>query len=130
MAITARQRKIGFAGAAAVSAAAVGGLLIGLGPHYLPQAGAGVLAAIVLMGVFLATVPRWRRLDDMQRDSRLVSWYWGGGFGSGLGLLLALVLAGVRSPLFEGAALVWLLQFLGYAVARFRWWLAHRSAAA
>jgi len=129
MAITARQKKIGFAGVASVAAAILGGLLIGLGALYLSQAAASVLAAIVLLVVFLAMLPRWRTLDHMQQDSRLVSWYWGGGFGGGLGLILALVIAGARSPLFAGAALVWLLQFMGYAVARLRWWLAHRSEA-
>lgn len=124
-----RQRQILFAGAAAVFAATFGGLLIGIVPLYLPRVMASALAAIVLIGVLLATLPRWRRLDHMQRDSRLASWYWGGSFGGSLGLVLAIIFAGVRSPLFAGAALVWLLQFTGYAVARFKWWLAYRSEA-
>ncbi|WP_448663343.1 hypothetical protein ACG3SL_01325 [Sphingomonas sp. CJ20] len=130
MGISARQRRIWIAAAATVLAAALGGVLIGLGPRYLPAPGAGVFAAIVLAGAFLAMLPRWRALDHMQKDSRLISWYWGGGFGGGLGLVLAAVLAGTRSPLFAGAALVWLLQFLGYALARLNWWLAHRADAA
>jgi hypothetical protein len=63
----------------------------------------------------------------MQRDSRLNSWYWGGGFGGGAGLVLALLFTGVRSQVFAGAALVWALQFTGYAVARLHWWLVHRT---
>jgi hypothetical protein len=130
MAITARQRKIGIAGVAAMSAAVVGGFLIGIIPQYLAPTLGGVMAIAVLIGVFVTMLPRWRMLDHMQQDSRLGSWYWGGSFGGAVGLVLAIVCAGVRSPLFAGAALIWLLQFTGYAVARLRWWLAHRSGAA
>jgi hydrogenase/urease accessory protein HupE len=127
MAITARQRKIGIGGVMAILAAAAGGLLIGILPRHLPLTIGAALATVILIGVFLAMLPRWRRLDHMQRDSRLVSWYWGGGFGGGLGLVLALMFAGARSPLFAGAALVWMLQFTGYTLARLSWWFAHRS---
>jgi hypothetical protein len=130
MAITARQRKIGIAGVVAVSAAVGGGSLIGIIPRYLPPTLGGVLAIAVLIGVFLTMVPRWRMLDHMQQDSRLDSCYWGGSFGGAVGLILAIVFAGVRSPLFAGAALIWLFQFTGYALARLRWWLAHRSGVA
>lgn len=129
MAITARQWKIGIAAIGAISAATIGGFLIGVIPRYLSPTWGGVLATTVLIGAFLASLPRWHRLDHMQRDSRLVGWYWGGGFGGGLGLVLTLVFAGVRSPFFAGAALIWLLQFTGYALARLQWWLAHRSKA-
>lgn len=130
MAITTRQRKIGIAGVAAVLAAAGGGFLIGIIPQYLAPTLGGVLAIAVLIGVFLTILPRWRMLDHMQQDSRLASWYWGASFGGAVGLVLAIVFAGVRSPLFAGAALIWLFQFTGYAVARLRWWLAHRSGVA
>lgn len=129
MAITARQWKIGIAGVAAMAAATGGGFLIGIIPHYFAPAIGGLLAVTILGAVFLAMLPRWRSLDYMQQDSRLASWYWGGGFGGGAGLLLALVIAGVSSPFFAGAALVWLLQCAGYVMARLRWWLAHRSKA-
>lgn len=130
MAITARQRKIGIAGVAAISGAAVGGFLIGIIPQYLAPTLGAALAIAVMIGMFGATLPRWRMLDHMQQDSRLASWYWGGGFGGAVGLVLAIVFAGVRSSLVAGAALIWLFQFTGYAVARFRWWRAHRSRAA
>lgn len=126
----ARQRQIVMAGIWALAAAAAGGLLIGISPRLLPPAATGVLAVVTLAGVFLAIRPRWRRLDDLERHSRLSSWYWGGGFGWALGLVLAAVLAGVRSPIFAGAALVSLLQFTGYAAARLQWWLEHRAPAA
>jgi hypothetical protein len=130
MVITARQRKIGIAGIAMTATAAGGGLLIGIIPEHLPPTVQGVVAIAVLAGVFLTMLPRWRSLDHMQRDSRLSSWYWGGGFAGGAGVLLALILAGGRSPFFAGAALVWFLQFAGYALARLQWWLSHRSEGA
>jgi hypothetical protein len=130
MAITARQKQIYIAGALMMSAAAGGGLLIGILPRYQTPVFSGTLAIAVMIGVFLTMLPRWRMLDHMEQDSRLLSWYWGGGFGGSVGLVLVIVFAGVRSPLFSGAALIWLLQCMGYAVARFRWWLAHRSDAA
>ena len=130
MAIMTRHRKIWLAAAIALLAAVAGGILIGLLPLFPSKIVAGGLAAIILTGVFLAMTPRWRMLDYMQRDSRLVNWYWGGSFGGGLGLVLAIILGGVRSPLFAGAALVWLLQCAGYVLGRVRWWLAHRSTAA
>jgi hypothetical protein len=77
------------------------------------------LAIVVLVGAFISMVPRWQMLDHMQKDSRLTSWYWGGGFGGGAGLVVALMFSGVRSPFFAGAALVWLLQCTGYAIAAF-----------
>lgn len=128
MAVTARQVKIGRAIAGSLLAAVIAGLLIGVFLLHLSLAVAGPLAAIVLAGAFIAALPHWRMLDHMQRDSRLLSWYWGGGFGGGLGLVLALMLAGARSPVFAGAALVWTLQLAGYAAWRLGWWLAHRSA--
>jgi hypothetical protein len=130
MIFTARQRKIGIAGALSVFAAAGGGLLIGLLPGYQAPVLSGAMSVAVLIGVFLAMLPRWRRLDHMQRDSRLSSWYWGGSFGAAAGLVLALLFTGARSPFFAGAAMIWLLQFTGYAVARLWWWRAHRADAA
>jgi hypothetical protein len=122
-----RRQKLAVAAASMLLAAITAGLVIGLLPKRMPLAATGPLAGLILLGAFLTIRPYWRRLDHMQRDSRLVSWYWGGGFGGGLGLVLAVTVAGVRSPLFAGAALVWGLQFAGYATARLRWWLAHRA---
>ncbi|OAN65939.1 hypothetical protein A7X12_14480 [Sphingomonas sp. TDK1] len=113
-----------------VLAGIAGGIVIGLGPQFLGLAVCAILTVTVLTGIFLAMVPRWRMLDHLQQDSRLASWYWGGGFGAALGLVLAILAVGVRSPLFLGAALLFLLQFAGYSVVRLRWWLAHRAIAA
>jgi len=127
-----RSKAIWSATALSLLAAASAGALFGMfGMFGMGASGpvAGLVAAIVLAGAFLAMLPRWHRLDHMERDGRLLSWYWGGGFGGGLALLLALALGGARSPLFTGAALVWLLQCAGYAAWRLGWWLRHRGAA-
>jgi uncharacterized membrane protein YfcA len=133
MAIGEREKRIRIASAVSLLAACVAGILIGLlsgqAPH-IPQLAVGLLAAAILFGAFMAMVPRWRRLDHMQQDSRLRSWYWGGGFAGGLGLVLALIFGGARSPLFAGAALVWLLQCAGYGASRLNWWRVHRAEAA
>jgi hypothetical protein len=130
MALTARQRKIGIAGVGAICAAIGGAIVIGCLPLDLVPAVRVLLALVILTGVFLAMVPRWRVLDHMQHDSRLASWYWGGSFGGALGLVLAILVVGVRSPFFTGAALLWLFQFTGYSAVRLYWWLAHRPGAA
>lgn len=128
--VMSRQRQIQIAAVALLLAGGIGGVLIGLSPIYLAPIWAGVATALVLAAVFLAMLPRWQRLDHMQRDSRLLSWYWGGGFGGGLALVLTLTMAGSGSPIFIGAAAVWLLQCAGYLAGRFWWWFAHRAEAA
>lgn len=127
MAVSARQRKIGIAFAAMMLCAAIAGLLIAILSSHVSMGVAGLLAALVLAAALLAARPWWRMLDHMQRDAHLTSWYWGGSFGGGLGLVLAIIAAGTRSPLFAGAALVWLLQCAGYGIALLIWRFAHRS---
>ena len=90
---------------------------------------AGLLVILIWVAVFLAMLPWWRNLDHMQHDSHLVSWYWGGSFGGGLCLMLVMAIAGVRSEMFAGAALVWLAQIAGYAIALLKWWITHRAEA-
>jgi hypothetical protein len=129
MGITARQKRVARVTLLLACASVAAGLLIGTFSRYQFSISSLALAIVVLVGAFISMVPRWQMLDHMQKDSRLTSWYWGGGFGGGAGLVVALMFSGVRSPFFAGAALVWLLQCTGYAIARFRWWLAHRSEA-
>lgn len=122
-----RRKAIWSTTALSIIAAAVAGGLFGLFGIGASSPVAVMIAVTVLAGAFVAALPRWRRLDHMERDSRLLGWYWGGGFGGGLGLLLALAMGGARSPVFAGAALVWLLQFGGYVVWRLGWWIHHRA---
>jgi hypothetical protein len=112
-----------------VLAGVAGGLLVTAGEHGVAKWAVLALMAAVLAAVFAAAGPWWARLDDMQRDGRLVSWYWGGAFGGGLGLLAALALGGTRSPLVYGALLVWVPQCAGYLLYRLGWTLSHRVVA-
>jgi hypothetical protein len=74
-------------------------------------------ALLTVMGlVFLGTYPWWRRLDDVQRQSHLVSWYWGGMIG-GVVVLMALIAgAGVHSDLARGGVFVIVGQAIGFAI--------------
>jgi hypothetical protein len=77
-----------------------------------------------------AAGPWWRRLDDMQRQGHLVSWYWGG-IGGMLMTLMALVAAtGVRSPLATGGFLVTIGQSAGFLVYWLFWARGRRGPAA
>lgn len=126
-----RENKLWTAVIWSLLAASVGGLLCSLvmfvWRDHIPPLAAGLLVIAIWAAVFLAMLPWWRRLDHMQRDSHLVSWYWGGSFGGGLALLLVMAIGGVRSDMFAGAALVWLAQTAGYAIALLKWWITHRA---
>jgi hypothetical protein len=88
-------------------------------------------ALLAISGLALATLhPWWRKLDDMQRTSQLVSWYWGGMAG-GLVVLMALVAAtGARSDSSQGALYLVLGQAAGFLVFLAGRWLHHRGPAA
>jgi hypothetical protein len=129
-----RTRNLRLAAAFALFAATAGGLASGLitlhGRDHMPAALLGLLLAVVLAVMFAGLLPWWRRLDHMERDGHLMSWYWGGSFGGGLGVLLLLVVDRGSGQLLMGAVLVWFAQIIGYAVALIAWKVAHRSGEA
>jgi len=134
MPIERRQKVIWMAGGAALLAAMgvglVCGVLITAGQGHIPLA-LIVLACAVLIGVaLLACMPWWRRLDHMARDAHLTAWYWGASFGGGVALLATIASSGFRSPLFQGAALVFLAEVAAYGVCWLAWWAMRRSKAA
>jgi hypothetical protein len=134
MPIERRQKVIWMAGGAALLAAAGVGLVCGglivAGQGHVPLA-VIVLACALLMGLaLLACMPWWRRLDHMARDAHLTAWYWGASFGGGVALLATIAASGVRGPLFQGAALVFLAQAAAYGVCWLGWWAMRRSKAA
>jgi ACR3 family arsenite efflux pump ArsB len=85
-----------------------------------------VMSLVVLLAVAAAT-PLWRRLDDMAREAHATAWYWGGSAGLGIGLVCLIALYGVRSQMFQGAALVALLEVAGYGLCWLGWWAMRRS---
>ena len=133
MTIEKRQKAIWAAGGVAFLAAIVVGLLSGmfarLGPGQLPLGLVIVGCAALVGAALLATLPWWRRLDDMARDAHLTSWYWGASFGGGVALLAAAAMSGVKGPLFQGAALVFGAQAAAYVVCWLAWWALRRPRA-
>ena len=83
-----------------------------------------LVAVCVIAG--MASGPWWRRLDDMQREGQLISWYWGG-IGGGLVMLMDIVArTGVRDPLFTGGVLLLAGQSVGYVIYWAAWAWARR----
>ena len=76
-----------------------------------------------------ASAPWWRRLDDMQRQGQLISWYWGG-LGGGLVTLAALAAGkGVHSPWAIGGMMMLGGQSLGYVIYWAAWARSRRGPA-
>lgn len=86
---------------------------------------------LLLSGLALiATLPWWRRLDDMQRSSHLVSWYWGGlagGFATIMGVVAA---TGPRSDFSLGGFYMMLGQAAAYFLCLGIWRLRYRGSEA
>ncbi|WP_033923946.1 hypothetical protein [Sphingomonas sp. 35-24ZXX] len=108
-----------------IGVAAVAGILIG---KAVPT-GTGVdnpalalSAALGLWGLLLATTWLWwRRIDDVQRQGQLVSWWWGGLSGALVTVAYLLATFGRHDELSLGASYVFFGQFAGYAIAWLIW---------
>lgn len=132
MPIERRQKAIwavlGLAVLAALGVGVLASLLIQKGPDRLPLS-LIILACAALVGVVvLASMPWWRKLDDMARDAHLTSWYWGASFGGGVALLAAAAIDG-QGPLFQGAILVFGAQAVAYVLCWLGWWALRRPRA-
>jgi hypothetical protein len=113
--------------AAAVAAGFVGGRVARAGEpgEHFWLVYPALLAVCAL--AFAATVPWWRKLDDMQKHWHLVSWYWGGMAG-GLAVTMALVAAtGVHSDLSKGSLYTLMGQAVAFLVFFAGWSLRHRG---
>ena len=115
---------------AAVAAGFAGGRIVRLGePGEDFWLVFPALLAICALG-FAASLPWWRRLDDMQKAGHLVSWYWGG-MGGGIATIMALCAAtGVHSALSKGAMYVVIGQAVAFVLFLAGWRLRHRGAPA
>jgi hypothetical protein len=86
-----------------------------------------LLAVMAL--AFAGTLPWWRKLDDMQKQGHLVSWYWGG-LAGGLAAMLGLVAAyGVDSAISQGSLITVMGQAVGFLVAWAIWSARRRGPA-
>lgn len=85
-------------------------------------------AAVAVCWLALAgTLPWWRKLDAMQKDAHLVSWYWGGMAG-GMAVLMALATsAGIRSDLARGGGLMLVGQGIAFLIFFMVWKWRHRG---
>jgi membrane protease YdiL (CAAX protease family) len=69
----------------------------------------------------------WRKIDDLQQQGQLVSWYWGGTFG-GLALLIYVItFFGRESDFTQGAVMMATAQLAGFLIVWFVWLLRGRG---
>lgn len=108
---------------------ALGGAVIRFGRDQLPPSLAIFLLALLGGAALLAGLPWWRALDEMEREAQLTSWYWGGGFGSALGVMTAAVIGGPYSPLAQGALLMGGSQLTSFVLFWLAWRVKHRPSA-
>jgi len=114
------------ASAAALALAAAGLILVG--HDKLPDWLVILALALLTAGYCYSGLPWWRRLDHMERDSWLLAWFWGGGFGGATALLATMVLTGIDSDWFKGALLVMGAQSTGHSLFQVAWRRLHRGA--
>ena len=74
-----------------------------------------------------ACVPWWNRLDDMQRQGHLVSWYWGGTGGAVVALMALFAAKGVRSEMASGGVIVLLAEAVAFLLFWAVWALRRRG---
>jgi len=132
MALRTYQSRLRFAGLLALGGAVVAGLAAGR----IVRSGAPgenfwlvfpVLVAICALA-FAACIPWWRKLDHMQKEGHVVSWYWGGIGGAAVALMALVAASGVHSELSKGAMYLFLGQGAGFLAYWFGWQWAHRGA--
>ncbi len=102
-------------------------LLRGVAPgehFWLVLAGGLAVVATALW----ASIPWWRRMDDMQKHGQMISWYWGG-LGAGLAMLIWLIAAlGLQSDQALGALALLMAQTVGFLVFWAVWMWRKRGA--
>ena len=78
------------------------------------------LLAIFALGL-AASLPWWRRLDDVQKTGQLVSWYWGGQIGAVIVLMGLVAGTGKQSEYSLGGLAVFLGEAVAFAIAWLIW---------
>lgn len=131
MAQASYRRKVRIATIVAFAAAVSGGILAGrvarMGPpgeHFwivFP------LLLVVCLLAFAGSLPWWRRLDDVQKNGHLITWYWGGTIGLVVALMALIAGTGVESQFTKGAMYLIIGQTAGFLLAFGLWWLRGRG---
>lgn len=90
-----------------------------------------VLPLLLLVGALAlaSAIPWWKRVDDMQKQGHLLSWYWGGLAGGLFMLFWIIAGAGHQSDAVKGATAMALGQSAGFFIAWIIWWWRGRGAA-
>ena len=126
------QSRLRFAGLMAL----VGALAAGLVAGRIVRLGAPgenfwlvfpVLVAVCALA-FAACIPWWRKVDHMQKEGHLISWYWGGLGGAVVALMALVAATGVNSDMSKGAMYLVLGQTAGFLAYWLGWQWAHRGA--
>jgi len=135
MTIGSRQKTIliglAITGAVALGLGVAGGLLAKWAqpPLALQLAALAVIVALA----YPASLPWWRKLDEMARQAHLVSWFWGASIGGGIivAWIVALAKRG-EAPvaMAHGAALVFVGQAVVAMVFWAVWWMRRRGGKA
>jgi hypothetical protein len=114
-------------GVAAVVGLASGALIDNAQGRLPVSVTVGIIAALIGLA-FLATLPWWQRIDDMERGGHLSSWYWGGQFGGLLALLALVVTYGRDHQLVYGGLIILAAEVAGFLLVLAGWKIAHRGA--
>ena len=89
----------------------------------------GALLVVCALALW-ACLPWWNRLDDMQKQGHMVSWYWGGLAGGIAGLMWVVAAVGVHGQMAVGALIVFLGEAAGFLLFLFVWALRRSGPSA
>ena len=125
-----------------IVAGAVAGGISGAMAELSGKGGGPAVATVVAISIGLAMATTlwacgrwWRGLDEAAQEAHKWAWWWGSTFGLAIGsvALFTLLLASdgtltgdPRDMLVAGAAIVLVVQTVGYGIAWAVWWLRHR----
>lgn len=87
------------------------------------------LLLLVAAAIMLVPMPWWNKLDDVQKQGQLTSWYWGGMAGGLVVLMWIVAATGPDSPVSKGAVAMFLGQGAGFAITWAIWWWRGRGPA-
>jgi hypothetical protein len=90
-----------------------------------------IFPLLLLVGALalLGTWPWWRRIDDIQKNGHMLSWYWGSTVGAVILLMWVIAATGVNSDVTKGATAMFMAQGLGFLVVFGSWSWRGRGAA-
>lgn len=85
-------------------------------------------ALLLVFALAMAAVqPFWNRLDDVQKNGHLVSWYWGGQAGAVVVLMGLVAATGTHSHYSLGGLAVFMGQAVAFGIAWLIWRLRLRG---